>query len=348
MVMKRASIEPNFHDLYLKFLDKVNMKRLNREIVKATYENCKVLLRSELIKSSSEERSLLKNLGSWLGKITIGRNRVLRACDIDPKSLIIEAYEKGLMIAVIPFTSKILEPCQSSRAYKPPNPWTVAILRLLAEIYAMPNLKMNLKFDIEVASPSHPAGHSHILSQYAAPLHLSSGTLMEDQKLATLGLSDLLPVPSARGLLQRKLAFSVGQLPTPAANVEQQIIINPKLSALGLYIHFQSVGPIAICRAIKEVVSNIAQHSVSIATQTTKELVLKEPLRTSMSSQLRNSLPGLNIANELFEQAVQLVTSDNLDLGCTLIEQAAAKKVRFAILLNAYAVSILLNAGSLV
>lgn len=114
----RASIEPNFHDLYLKFLDKVNSKALNKEIVQATYENCKVisymysfdalgccylkwwmfniflyfqvLLGSELIKSSSEERSLLKNLGSWLGKLTIGRNQVLRAREIDPKSLIIE------------------------------------------------------------------------------------------------------------------------------------------------------------------------------------------------------------------------------------------------------------------
>lgn len=49
-----------------------------------------VLLRSDLIKSSSEERSLLKNLGSWLGKFTIGRNQALRAKEIDPKSLIVE------------------------------------------------------------------------------------------------------------------------------------------------------------------------------------------------------------------------------------------------------------------
>ncbi|XP_029125721.1 CCR4-NOT transcription complex subunit 1-like [Cajanus cajan] len=106
MVMKRASIEPNFHDLYLKFLDKVNSKALNKEIVQATYENCKALLGSELLKSSLEERSLLKNLGSWLGKLTIGINKVLMAREIDPKSLIIEAYEKGLMFVIIPFTSK--------------------------------------------------------------------------------------------------------------------------------------------------------------------------------------------------------------------------------------------------
>ncbi|XP_050387579.1 uncharacterized protein LOC126803899 isoform X2 [Argentina anserina] len=412
MVMKRASIEPNFHDLYLKFLDKLNSKTLNKEIVQATYENCKVLLGSELIKSSSEERSLLKNLGSWLGKLTIGRNQVLRAREIDPKSLIIEAYEKGLMIAVIPFTSKILEPCQSSLAYQPPNPWTMGILGLLAEIYSMPNLKMNLKFDIEVlfktlgvdlkeitptsllkdrnrelegnpdfsnkdfgasqpqiaevksgiipplnqvelpidVAPSNSGSHTHLLSQYP--------TLMEDDKLA-MGLSD--QITSAQVLLQAtpsQSPFSVSQHPTAIPNIGTHVIINQKLSALGLHVHFQRVVPIAMDRAIKEIVSGIVQRSVSIATQTTKELVLKdyamesddtrifnaahlmvaslagslahvtckEPLRSSILSQLRNSLQGLNIANELLEQAVQLVTNDNLDLGCAVIEQAATDK----------------------
>ncbi|XP_019161048.1 PREDICTED: CCR4-NOT transcription complex subunit 1 [Ipomoea nil] len=420
MVMKRASIEQNFHDLYLKFLDKVNSKALYKEVVQATYENCKVLLGSELIKSSSEERSLLKNLGSWLGKITIGRNQVLRAREIDPKSLIIEAYEKGLMIAVIPFTSKILEPCQSSLAYQPPNPWTMGILGLLAEIYAMPNLKMNLKFDIEVlfknlgvdlkdvaptsllkdrvrevegnpdfsnkdagssqsqivtdvksglvstlnqvelpleaATSSHPGGHSRILSQYAAPLHLPSATLMEEEKL--VALVDQHQIPSGQGIIPGQTPFSVSQLPTPTSNIEQQVIINPRLRALGMHVHFQSVLPIAMDRAIKEIVTSIVHRSVSIATQTTKELVLKdyamesdetrirnaahlmvaslagslahvtckEPLRGSISSQLRSTLQGLSISSELLEQAVQLVTNDNLDLGCALIEQAATEK----------------------
>ncbi|RZC20257.1 CCR4-NOT transcription complex subunit 1 isoform D [Glycine soja] len=423
MVMKRASIEPNFHDLYLKFLDKVNSKALNKEIVQATYENCKVLLGSELIKSSSEERSLLKNLGSWLGKLTIGRNQVLRAREIDPKSLIMEAYEKGLMIAVIPFTSKVLEPCLNSLAYQPPNPWTMGILGLLAEIYSMPNLKMNLKFDIEVlfknlgvdmkdvtptsllkdrkrefegnpdfsnkdvggsqsqmitdiksglvppvnqvelplevTNPSNTGAHPHILSQYAGPLHISSGALMEDEKVTPLGLSDSLP--SAQGLLQANpgpVPFSISQIPTQIPNIGTHVIINQKLSGFGLQMHFQRAVPIAMDRAIKEIVSSIVQRSVSIATQTTKELVLKdyamesdetrilnaahlmvaslagslahvtckEPLRASISGQLRTSLQNLNIANEILEQAVQLVTNDNLDLGCAVIEQAATDK----------------------
>ncbi|OEL27045.1 CCR4-NOT transcription complex subunit 1 [Dichanthelium oligosanthes] len=67
MVMKRASIEPNFHDLYLKFFDKVNSKSSNKEILKATYENCK---------AAGWESSPL--------------NQALRAKEIDPKALIVE------------------------------------------------------------------------------------------------------------------------------------------------------------------------------------------------------------------------------------------------------------------
>ena len=59
-------------------------------------------------------------------------------------------------------------------------------------------------------------------------------------------------------------------------------------------------------------------------------IVLKqEPLRTSISTQLRNSLQGSNIPNDHLEPAVQLVTNDNLDLGCAIIEQAATDKVWF-------------------
>ncbi|CAA7410810.1 unnamed protein product [Spirodela intermedia] len=422
MVMKRASIEPNFHDLYLKFLDKVNSKTLNKEILKATYENCKVLLGSDLIKSSSEERSLLKNLGSWLGKFTIGRNQVLRAREIDPKVLIVEAYEKGLMIAVIPFTSKILEPCQSSLAYKPPNPWTMGILSLLAEIYNLPSLKMNLRFDIEVlfknlgvdlkdvkpslllkdrgrelegnpdfstkdistsqtpvvaevnsgmiptlnpvdlppeaSGSSHTGVHPNVLSQFSA-LQLASNALAEEERMGTLTIPER--VPSAQGLSQvipSQTQFSISQSSSAIPNIGMHVVVNQKLNALGLHLQFQRVLPLAMEKAIREIISPVVQRSVTIASQTTKELVLKdyamesdesriynaahlmvaslagslahvtckEPLRIAMSANLRTLLQSLSVSSELLEQAVQLVTNDNLDLGCAVIEQAATEK----------------------
>ncbi|XP_019056501.1 PREDICTED: CCR4-NOT transcription complex subunit 1-like [Tarenaya hassleriana] len=412
MVMKRVSIEPNFHDLYLKFLDKVNSKVLYKEIVQASYENCKVLLGSELIKSSSEEST--RSLSHFI------------VTELDFSSSL-QAYEKGLMIAVIPFTSKVLEPCRNSLAYQPPNPWTMGILGLLTEIYAMPNLKMNLKFDIEVllknlgvdmkdvaptsllkdrkrdtdgnpdfsskdlfvaqisqpqmipeakpgaistlnqvelpfdvATSPNTGGHSKLSSQYAVPLRISTGTLMVDEKVAALSLSDQLP--SAQGLIQSTpppSAFSISQqLSAAIPNIGNHVVINQKLSTYGLHFPFQRVVPLAMDRAIKEIVSGIVQRSVCIACQTTKELVLKdyalepdetriynaahlmvaslagslahvtckEPLRISISSHLLNTLQGLNISNEVLEQIVQLVTNDNLDLGCAAIEQAATEK----------------------
>ncbi|CAM6118665.1 unnamed protein product [Calypogeia fissa] len=407
MVMKRASIEPNFHDTYLKFLDKINSKLLHKEVVKATYENCKVLLRSELIKSSSEERSLLKNLGSWLGKLTIGRNQALRAKEIDPKSLIIEAYEKGLMIAVIPFTSKILEPCQSSLAYQPPNPWTMGILGLLSEIYSLPNLKMNLKFDIEVLyknlgvdmkdvkptqllkgrvrdvesnpdfsnkdyaiqhqpQPVPVSEPQSTLSATAAPVpqpapsgHLSATSVQQDEDRATLalsgravsgqGLSPATPSPSP---------YSVGQVSMSIPNLADYVVVNPKLAGLSLQVQLQRIVPVAMERAIREIISPVVDRSVTIACMTTRELVLKdyametdadrthqsanlmvaslsgslahvtckEPLRVAMANHLRNLLQTLNVGGDVLEQAVQLVTNDNLDLGCAVIEKAATEK----------------------
>lgn len=48
-----------------------------------------------------------------------------------------------------------------------------------------------------------------------------------------------------------------------------------------------------------------------------------------MSANLRTLLQSLSVGSELLEQAVQLVTNDNLDLGCAVIEQAATEKVKF-------------------
>lgn len=50
-------------------------------------------------------------------------------------------------------------------------------------------------------------------------------------------------------------------------------------------------------------------------------------MRTSILSHLRNLFQSLNLASDILEQAVQIITNDNLDLGCAVIEQAATDKV---------------------
>jgi len=149
MVVKRAAIEPNFHSLYLEMLDEIGEEGLFEAIIRATYHNIKVLLSTGKVKTNSGERSLLKNLGSWLGGLTIARLQPVLMIDLDVKGLIFDAYENGRMIAVIPFVAKILEPAKDNFVFKPPNPWTKALLALLAEIYLDRDLKLNLKFETE-------------------------------------------------------------------------------------------------------------------------------------------------------------------------------------------------------
>lgn len=53
----------------------------------------------------------------------------------------------------------------------------------------------------------------------------------------------------------------------------------------------------------------------------------QEPLRVAMATHLRSLLQVVNLAGEALDQAVNLVTNDNLDLGCAVIEKSATEKV---------------------
>lgn len=77
----------------------------------------KVLLRSDKGIANFSDRSLLKNLGHWLGMLTLGRNKPILYIDLDIKSLLVEAYNKGQqeLLYVVPFVAKVLESCAKSK-----------------------------------------------------------------------------------------------------------------------------------------------------------------------------------------------------------------------------------------
>lgn len=152
LVMKRASIEPNFHSLYSNFLETLHKEELYNCVLRETFGNIQILLGSDKAIANFSDRSLLKNLGHWLGLMTLQRNRPILMVDLDLKPLIIEAYHNGQqeLLYVIPFVAKILESCAKSRVFKPPCPWTMGIMNLLAELNQEHDLKLNLKFEIDV------------------------------------------------------------------------------------------------------------------------------------------------------------------------------------------------------
>ena len=91
-------------------------------------------------------------LSQLLKGISVNPLFVLYQQDLDMKSLILEAYHLGQqeLLYVVPFVAKVMESCTKSRVFKPPNPWTMAIMSVLVELHQEPNLKLNLKFEVEV------------------------------------------------------------------------------------------------------------------------------------------------------------------------------------------------------
>ena len=152
LVVKRVSIEPNFHTLYSQFIDTLKKEPLNNFILAETYRSIKILLRSDKNDQKFHDRALLKNLGSWLGLITLTKNKPILHRDIDLKSLIVEAFQKGQaeLLFVVPFVAKVLESASKSKIFQPPNPWLFALLSVLVELHSEPDLKLNHKFEIEV------------------------------------------------------------------------------------------------------------------------------------------------------------------------------------------------------
>lgn len=149
---KRAAIESNFQSLYANFLYELKNPKLIEAMTRETYKNIKHLLRSDKKADNINERSVLKNLGQWLGLLTLARNKPILHVDLDLKGLLVEAYHKGTqeLLYVVPFLAEILKTTQKSKIFKPHNPFVLGLLRALVELRQQPNLKLNIEFQVEV------------------------------------------------------------------------------------------------------------------------------------------------------------------------------------------------------
>ena len=63
---------------------------------------------------------------------------------------------------MVPFVAKVLESCADSQVFKPPNPWTMAIMSVLSELHAVPDLKVSFVY-IARASCLPLYTHTHTL-----------------------------------------------------------------------------------------------------------------------------------------------------------------------------------------
>lgn len=148
LVTERAKTEPNNHALYSNLVFALKNSIFYEYVLNTTLFEVEKLLRG--FKDTSTERLHLKNLGSWLGKITLANDRPLKRDQVALKYLLVEAFDFRTLHIVIPFVCKILEQASQSKIFKLPNPWVLGIMKVLVELYDCADLKLNLKFEIEV------------------------------------------------------------------------------------------------------------------------------------------------------------------------------------------------------
>lgn len=297
LVVKRASIEPNFHNLYINFLDTLNSARLRKGVITETYRNIKVILQADKTTNNFSDRALLKNLGHWLGLQTLAKNKPILQVDLGVKDLILEAHYRGQqdLLYVVPFVAKILESCIDSKVFKPPNPWTMAIMSVLRELHDIPDLKLNLKFEIEVLCK-----HLQIeIGDITPPSNLLNDTERAkrlNQLYSQTGQGDMNSgeqssmepdTPASLGLVP---ASSSGTLATPTQPLfHYEDIVITQLSSLAQYIQTEGQIPVlqqypqlkqyvrpAIEKAIQDVLPLVVDRSIKMALTTTEHLVKKD------------------------------------------------------------------------
>ena len=54
----------------------------------------------------------------------------------------------------------------------------------------------------------------------------------------------------------------------------------------------------------------------------------------ALSNHLRSVLPALNVNSEYMDHIIQILITDNLDLGCAVIENVASEKVPLLYYIN--------------
>ena len=102
LVIRRVSVETKFQDAYATWLQVMDLPKLSDIMLKTTYTNINILINSKKILKQAGERSLLKNLGNWLGLLTVANDKPILHKYINVRELILKAYESERLVAVLP------------------------------------------------------------------------------------------------------------------------------------------------------------------------------------------------------------------------------------------------------
>merc|ERR1719333_108594 len=270
--------------------------------------------------------------------------------------------------------------------FRPTNPWTAAILKLLVEIYNLDRLKLNLKFEIEMCFKNlqlkiADMAPSVLLPNRERVQEANPDFAQEKGKPAVPPPGGAGPVdkrgvggtapggPRVADVGESSFGYAQG---SGGINLASYVTINPSLEHVAERLQLKRLVLTAIDQSIREIIAPVVERSITIACKTTLDLTLKdfvfepdevrvrlaahlmvkslsgslalvtckEPLRLQLMNHLRQPLQHHMPDSNILEQMVQVITTDNLELCCSLIEKTATDKAQRSIdelLLTSYA-----------
>ncbi|KAK8031044.1 general negative regulator of transcription subunit 1 [Apiospora arundinis] len=355
LVEERAKMQPNYHEVYLDFVRLFQDKGLSAEVLRQTYISTARMLNSEGTMQNSTERTHLKHLGAWLGLLTIARDQPIKHRNIAFKQLLIEAHDTKRLIVVIPFVCKVLIQGARSTVYRPPNPWLMDILHLLIELYHNAELKLNLKFEIEVLCKDLNLDHKSI--EPSQELH-NRAPVEDVGELPLPDGLDTVDTMSFNGIGNTvSTVLSPHPMPPPTIpDLNAQVQVPPVSEMVITTQKLHDIVRTALSRALHDIIQPVVDRSVTIAAISTHQMVhkdfqtepdenrirssaitmvkatagslalvtSKEPLRANITNYLRQL--SSDIPQGLPEGTIIMCVNLNLDLACAVIEKAAEER----------------------
>lgn len=355
LVEQRVRLELNNQELYKNFLLSLEEPVLSAEVLRETYVSVAKSISARSTMDSQVERTHLKNLGAWLGSLTLAQDKPIRHRNIYFIDLLLEAFETQRLIIVIPFTCKVLVQGKDSIVFKSPNPWLVEILGVLVELYHYADLKLNLKFEIEVLCKDLSLDHKKIepatmLRDFQEQQHIEA--LTNASAMDNIDEYDL----TLRGGRLRE-SFTVAEIMQSLPGLDSVLRYPPPSGGPAEQAAVKQIINKAVQRAIEEIIAPVVERSITIASLSTSQLVskdysveaspdrftnaaremvkslagslalvtCKEPLRMSIQNYIRQNMEEIGSAF-MAEGQILMTVNDNLDVAAQLIKEAAEQR----------------------
>ncbi|KAL3238319.1 CCR4-NOT core subunit CDC39 [Nakaseomyces bracarensis] len=292
LVNQRAKTEPNYHTLYKDVLVNVESEALHQYVINMTLKQLFLLMSIKDTKSIDKKH--LKNLSTWLGCITLGVDKPIKHKNIAFRELLLDAHKENRLEIVVPFVTKILQNANESKIFRPPNPWTVGILRVLAELNEKANWKLSLTFEVEVLfktlklslkdiQPTNYLENSDIIETLTG--NVGSVTIEQQQVEHQRQMAMMQQHQQQMVIYQQRQQHmlnttnSVKEPTNFGENYNQNEGPFVSLSGSTLFTtrpDIKRVFQIALAKAVREVLGPVVEKSANIAVITTTKIVLKD------------------------------------------------------------------------